>query len=113
MAAKRLYGGFMGTALVGGPLLVAGVIWAIPAMAEPSDYINDMHNAGITSDAGDSGLLQTGWQVCDMIASGVSPSDVKAHIVYNSDTNEGINGVEPAQANEMVNYAMVDLCPSA
>ncbi|WP_197512651.1 DUF732 domain-containing protein [Mycobacterium sp. 852002-10029_SCH5224772] len=92
---------------------VAGIAFAAPAQADETAYITDMHNAGIANDYGDSGLLKTGWQACESISSGLSPGDVKARILYNSDSNEGASGITPDQANDIVNYAMVDLCPSA
>jgi len=112
MARQRLYGR-LGAAVVGVPVLVAGVALAAPAYADEATYVNDMHNAGIASADGDSGLLSTGKQVCDLIHSGTSPADVKAKLVYNSNSSQGSSGITADQANAIVNYAMVDLCPSA
>src|SRR5271156_3525315 len=47
MAAQRRHGRFVGTALVSGPLLVAGAVWASPAQADETSYLNDLHNSGI------------------------------------------------------------------
>lgn len=96
-----------------GTLLAAGVVAAIPAKADTTRYLNDVENAGISSETGDSGILRTGYQICDLISSGLSPKEVEAQIVYNSDSNEGSNGVDPQEANQLVNFAVADLCPSA
>jgi len=113
MALQRISGRFMGVAVVGVPLLAAGLVWAIPARADEAAYITDMHNAGVASSKGDSDLLQTGWQVCSMLTSGTSPDDVKARLFYNSDSSQGSGGITSDQANAIVNSAMTDLCPSA
>jgi len=112
MAARRLAVHCVGTAAVGVPLLVAGLVLASPVHADAQSYVNDMHNAGITSAGGDSDLLQTGRTVCDLIASGVTPTDVAAQILNNSDSHEGSGGINPEQANDIVNFAMSDLCPN-
>jgi len=112
MAARRLSGQCTGAVVLGVPLLVAGLVWASPVHADATSYVNDMHNAGITSAGGDSDLLQTGRTVCDLIASGVTPTDVAAQILNNSDSHEGSGGISPEQANDIVNFAMSDLCPT-
>lgn len=59
MAARRLYGRFMGAALASGPLLLAGVLCAGPARADQAAFINDLHNAGIHAvNGGDPELLR-------------------------------------------------------
>ena len=74
MAAQRRYGRFMGAALVGGPLLVAGVFWASPAQADQTAFLNDLHNAGIHAiNGGDPALLQMGAGICQQLSWGASP----------------------------------------
>ena len=92
---------------------IASLAFAAPANADSTAYLNDIHNAGIADSSGDSDILATGRQVCDWISSGSSPSEVKARILYNSDNDQGSSGINATQANDIVNYAMVDLCPSA
>ena len=60
MSPHRLTTGFIGSALLGGPLL-AGVIWAGPAQADAASFINDMHRDGVHAvTGGDAALLQAG-----------------------------------------------------
>ncbi len=114
MAAKRLYGQFMGTALVGGPLLVAGVIWATPAQADATAFLKDLHNAGIHAVAGgDTALLQMGANVCQQLSWGAPPEQLAALALQRSDNSQGAGGITPQQADEIVDYAARDLCPSA
>jgi len=75
MAAQRRKGRFMGTALAGGPLLVAGIVWASPAHADEASYLNDLHNSGIRDfNGGDPALLQVGYKLCQQMSYGALPS---------------------------------------
>ena len=78
MAAQRLYGRFTGTALVGGPLLVAGLIWASPAQADATTFLNDLHQAGIHAvTGGDPALLQMGAGICQQLSWGAPPGQLE------------------------------------
>ncbi|MGB8390127.1 DUF732 domain-containing protein [Mycobacterium sp.] len=114
MAAQRRYGRFVGTVLVGVPLLVTGVVWAGPAHADEAAYLNDLHNAGIQDlRGGDAALLQTGWKVCTQLGYGASPEQLRDLALQRSDSALGAGGLSVQQADALVNYAQLDLCPSA
>jgi hypothetical protein len=102
----------MGLALTSGPLLVAGVVWASPAQADPASYLNDMHHAGIHDFKGDATLLQMGKELCDETWDGYPPDELAAMALQRSDTIRGAHGLTPQQANELVYYAKADLCPN-
>ena len=114
MAAPRRYGRFVGTALAGGPLLVAGVICASPAPADEASYLNDLHNSGIHDfNGGDPALLQVGYKICQQLSYGAPPEQLVALALQRSDGKEGPNGLTPAQANNLIAYTAQDLCPKA
>lgn len=92
---------------------IAGTGFAAPAHADETAYLTDLHNAGIGDASGDSALLQVGWDLCRQLSDGASLEQLRAQVLYNSDTGQGSQGVGPAQANDVVNYAIVDLCPSS
>lgn len=71
-------------------------------------FVNDLHHDGIHSDGGDSDLLQTGLRVCDLITSGISPAEIAARLLYNSDSDEGPGGVNAKQADDLVNDAVAE-----
>lgn len=112
MAARKRYGQFMGSALVGGPFLVAGIALAGPAQADPITYLNDLHNAGIQDvGGGDPALLQTGWKLCTQLSYGVAPQQLRDLALQRSDGSLGNNGLTVQQADDLINYARIDLCP--
>ncbi len=114
MAAQRLYGRFTGTALVGGPLLVAGLIWASPAQADATTFLNDLHQAGIHAvTGGDPALLQMGAGICQQLSWGAPPGQLEALALQRSDSHQGAGGITPQQADDIVDYAVRDLCPNA
>jgi hypothetical protein len=112
MAAQKRYGQFIGSALVGGPLLVAGIAFASPAQADAAAYLNDLNNAGIHDVAGgDAGLLQTGWKLCTQLGYGAPPEQLRDLALQRSDGALGSNGLTVQQADDLINYARLDLCP--
>ena len=114
MAAQRLDGRFMGTALVGGTLLVAGVAWASPAQADQTAFLNDLHKAGIHAvTGGDAALLQVGLNLCQQLSWGAPPVQLEALALQRSDSALGAGGLTAQQADDLVNYALRDLCPNA
>ncbi len=114
MAAYKRYGRFAGTALFGGPLLVAGVICAGPAQADDTSYLNDLHNSGIHDfNGGDQALLLVGYKLCQQMSWGAPPEQLVALALQRSDGKEGPNGLTPAQANNLIAYSASDLCPPA
>ncbi len=114
MAVVRPYGRLMGTALAGAPLLVAGVIWAGPARADPAAFLNDLHNAGIHAvNGGDPELLQMGADLCQQLSWGASPQQLEGLALQQSDADQGTGGVNGRQAADVVIFAMRDLCPNA
>jgi Protein of unknown function (DUF732) len=92
---------------------IASLAFAAPAHADETAYLNHLHNAGITNDKGDAALVQVGWNMCAQLANGVSRQELRAQVLFDSDTLEGSNGINPDEADDIVNYAMADLCPSA
>jgi hypothetical protein len=114
MAAQRPYGRFMGTALVAGPLLLAGVVWASPARADQTSYLNDLHNAGIHPiNGGDEALLSMGARLCQQLSWGASPQQLEGLALQESDADQGTGGINGRQAADVVIYTLRDLCPSA
>ena len=110
---KRRYRRFLGTALVGGPLLVAGVVWASPAHADQTSYLNDLHNHGVHDFAGgDAAMVKQGWIVCNEVWGGESPRQLAAMALQRSDTTQGSKGLTPQQASYFVSDAIADLCPN-
>lgn len=114
MRAQGLYGRFMGTALAGVPLLVTGIVWATPARADQTAFLNDLHNARIHAvTGGDAALLQMGADVCQQLSWGASPAQLEALALQRSDSRQGTGGIIPQQAEDIVVYAQRDLCPNA
>ncbi len=114
MAAQRLDGRFVGAALVGGPLLVAGLVWATPARADQTAFLNDLHNAGIHAvNGGDDALLQMGAELCQQLSWGASPQQLETLALQRSDADQGTGGINGRQAADVVIFAMRDLCPNA
>jgi hypothetical protein len=113
MALQRRCRRFMGLALISGPLLVAGVVWASPAQADAGSYLNGTHHVGIQDfDGGDTALLQVGHEMCNEIWDGDPPGELAAMALKRSDTVRRADGLTPQQANELVYYAKADLCPN-
>ncbi|ETA90654.1 MULTISPECIES: DUF732 domain-containing protein [Mycobacterium avium complex (MAC)] len=112
MAPGRLAGGLIGSALLGGPLLAA-VVWAGPAQADAAGFLNDMHRDGIHAvTGGDAALLQAGLNICQQISWGAPPAQLEGLALQRSDDRQGPGGLTPQQADDLVGYAMRDLCPS-
>ncbi|MGO8940917.1 MAG: DUF732 domain-containing protein [Mycobacterium sp.] len=113
MALQRRCRRFMGLALTSGPLLVAGVVWASPAQADATSYLNDMHHLGIHDfDGGDAALLQVGQELCAEIWDGAPLGELAAGALQRSDTVRGADGLTPPQADSLVYYVKADLCPN-
>ena len=113
MALQRRCRRFMGLALISGPLLVAGVVWASPAQADAGSYLNGVHHVGIQDfDGGNAALLQVGRELCGEIWYGYPPDELATMALQRSDTIRGARGLTPQQANELVYYAKADLCPN-
>ncbi|SPM29276.1 DUF732 domain-containing protein [Mycobacterium terramassiliense] len=114
MAAQRLYGKFIGAAFAVGPLLTAGIVCAGPAHADETTYLNRLHAVGIQDlDGGDPALVQTGWKICQQIAWGAPPSQLQSLALQKSTMDLGPRGLTPRQADALIDYAIVDLCPRA
>jgi hypothetical protein len=103
---------FLGTALLGGSLVAAGVVLAGPAQADATSFLNDMHKDGIHAvSGGDGALLQAGLNVCQQLSWGAPPAQLEGLALQRSDDNQGSGGLTPKQADDVVNYAARDLCP--
>ncbi len=114
MAAQQFCRRLVSTALVGGPLLVSGIGWATPARADEAAFLNDVHAAGIHAiNGGDAALLQTGWKICQQIGYGAPLTELRNLALQRSDGSAGSNGLSVQQANDLVDYALFDLCPRA
>ena len=105
MAAQRHSGGFIRAALVGGPLLIAGVVCASPAHADDASYLTHLHNIGL--DYGDAAMLRDGRVICQQVSWGAPPSEMQSLTLTQN------HGLSPRQADAIVDYALVDLCPRA
>jgi len=114
MAAQRLSGRFIHAALLGVPVLVAGVVCAGPAHADEASYLTHLHNIGIQDlDGGDAMLVQTGWKICNELAAGAPPQQLQSLALQQSTQDLGPRGLTPRQADALIDYALVDLCPRA
>ncbi|MBW0012225.1 MAG: DUF732 domain-containing protein [Mycobacterium sp.] len=114
MAAQRLSGTFLRAALVVSPLLVAGVMSAGPAHADEASYLNHLHAVGIgDNEGGDAALVQTGWKVCQQISWGAPASELQSLALQDSTMHNGPKALTPRQADALIDYAVVDLCPRA
>lgn len=112
MSPRRLITGFVASALLGGPL-AAALALAGPAQADTAGFLNDMHRDGIHAvTGGDAALLQAGLNVCQQISWGAPPAQLEGLALQRSDDRQGAGGLTPQQADDVVNYAMRDLCPS-
>ena len=105
MAAQRLSGRFIRAALVGGPLLIAGVVCASPANADEASYLTHLHNIGL--DYGDAAMLRDGRVICQQVSWGAPASEMQSLTLTQN------HGLTPRQADAIVDYALVDLCPRA
>lgn len=111
MSPRRL--AFIGSALLGGPLL-ASLVWAGPAQADAAGFLNDMHRDGVHAvSGGDAALLQAGLNVCEQLSWGTPPAQLEGLAVERSAERQGPGGLTPQQANDLVAYAIRDLCPGA
>jgi hypothetical protein len=114
MAAQKLSGKFIRAAFVGGPLLIAGVVCAGPARADEASYLKNLHNIGIQDlDGGDAMLVQTGWKLCQQMTWGATPGQLQSLALQQSAMDLGPRGLSPRQADALIDYALVDLCPRA
>ncbi|MEB4211219.1 DUF732 domain-containing protein [Mycobacterium sp. 94-17] len=110
MESKRRCSKFLGVALAGG-LLIFGIVCSGPALADENAYLNDLHNDGVHAmSGGDPTLVQLGWNMCGELSNGVAPEQLKSEILQQSDTEQGARGISDKQANDIVKYAMTDLC---
>ncbi len=113
MATQGRYRRFTGLAVITGPILVAGVALAGPAQADATSYLTNLHNAGIHDvEGGDAALLQVGQKLCDQVSYGATPEQLKSLALQRSDARQGPGGLTPGQANQLINYAVADLCPN-
>ena len=114
MPAQRIFSRFMNAALAGGSLFVTGVVCAGPAHADEASYLNHLHAIGIQDlEGGDPALVQTGWKICQQISWGAPASELQSLALQKSAQDLGPRGMSPRQADALVDYALVDLCPRA
>ncbi|WP_156689883.1 DUF732 domain-containing protein [Mycobacterium sp. Marseille-P9652] len=114
MAAQKRYRRFMGTALLTGPLLAAGLLAAGPARADDVSFLNDVHALGMHDvGGGDSALLVTGWKICTQLRYGATPQQLADLALQKSDSDLGAKGLTPQQAADLIAAARQDLCPGA
>ncbi|MBI2697532.1 DUF732 domain-containing protein [Mycobacterium nebraskense] len=114
MSEQRAYGRFIKTALLSGPMLVAGVALASPAQADATTFVNDLHKDGIHAvSGGDAALVQMGLSVCQQLSWGAPPSQLEGLALQRSDSRQGASGITPQQADDVVIDAVHDLCPNA
>jgi hypothetical protein len=68
-----------------------------------------LHDAGINTPGGDAELKEWGWEVCKLFEYGVEPDKVLYQAVYNSGSSPQY-GMTREQANDVVDFAVSDLC---
>ena len=84
------------------------------AHADEVSYLNHLHAICIQdTDGGDAGLVQTGWKVCQQISWGAPASELQSLALQKSAQDQGPRGLTPRQADALIDYALVDLCPRA
>jgi Protein of unknown function (DUF732) len=88
------------------------VLGAAPAHADTgtTQFISDVHAAGMSNDGGNTGILKAGYAVCGYLAAGISPTDIAGIIYSNSQQHQGDDGVTLTQARALVGAAAADLC---
>ncbi|MEB4208410.1 DUF732 domain-containing protein [Mycobacterium sp. 94-17] len=112
MAAGRRFCRFAGAALAGGPLMLAAVVCAWPALADQGAFLDDLHTAGIHAvNGGDPELLQMGADLCQQLSWGASPQQLEGLALQRSDADQGTGGINGRQAADVVIFAQRDLCP--
>jgi hypothetical protein len=92
---------------------IASLAFAAPAHADETSFINDLHNIGLVYDGGEPAMLNMGHKICDALRDGLSPSELASRILYNSDENQGDDAIGSEEADQVVTYAVADLCPGA
>ena len=87
-------------------MLAIGVGAAAPAHADRTSYLNDLHNDGVTSIAGDNQLVAVGGEICSRLIMGIPTEQLNNQLW-------AIIFIDPAKGPTVVQYAHTDLCPDA
>ncbi|WP_442932035.1 DUF732 domain-containing protein [Mycobacterium sp. 050134] len=62
---------------------------------------------------GDAALLRVGQKLCQQVSYyGATPDQLESLALQRSDTRLGARGLTAQQADDLVGYAIADLCPS-
>lgn len=107
--------------VAGGAVLMAALICAPLAAADPAlnsdekQFISDLADAGQVGEGGAAGAVRAGWQVCNDVSSGVDNDQVAIRIAQASasaPSGPGQTNLTLSDAQEFVSIALSDLCPS-
>ena len=89
-------------------VIAAGVLFAGPAHADETSFVNAVHSAGQFNSNGDSGIVAAGLEVCQEIENGYSVRQAIALLYRVSTTSFSVN-----DSKVFVVTALADLCPEA
>jgi hypothetical protein len=95
--------------LAAGLTVLSGAVGIAPASADGKEYLQKLHDAGITTPRGDYELKEWGWEVCGLRDRGKSPRQWVEESIYNSRPHPPY-GLTEQQANMIVDIAVSDLC---
>jgi hypothetical protein len=94
-------------------VVVASLAFAAPAHADETTFLKDLHNIGLVNDGGEPAMLSMGHKICEALREGLSPPELDSRILYNSDENQCDDAIGSENADQVVTYAVADLCPGA
>lgn len=102
-------------------VLCGALIYAPLASADPTlsgdeqRYVSDLDSAGLVNEAGPKAAVESGWQICSDLNSGVSGRQVAIQLAQASASTPSAPGdhdLTLGDAEQFVVIAMTDLCPS-
>ena len=113
MAAERLSGRLIRAALVGVPLLIAGVVCAGPARRRGflSHPLAQHRHPGPRWRRPGAGADRL--EDLEQLTWGAPPQQLQSLALQSSVQDLGPRGLTPRQADALIDYALVDLCPRA
>lgn len=100
--------------LIAAALTAAALVTAPAAQAFTADeleFLRDVSSVGITNTEGRAGIVDSGWQVCDILSQGYSRNWVARQVYLGSQEANGAAGITYSGAQALVYYANADLCP--
>jgi hypothetical protein len=92
------------------PTSTPGIVWASAAQADAASFLNDLNNVGIQDFAGGNPApLQMGYKLCAQLSYSATPAQPEDVAVQRSDASRGPNGLNPKQAEDLINDT-VSIC---